>query len=162
MAITIPLWPVTLPPPDRDGYSYSLDFGLLRTPFEGGYIRQRRTAFGMPGFYALTFRMNTAHLGILQKFLDEHGYAWFAMDLVSGAARYVRPASDCLMHRVRFTSNPLHEMIGPNLWRVTLQAEVQSMRDPSADAAGNFSFALVDDVKPELTDDLIDWDLLTL
>jgi hypothetical protein len=161
MALTIPLWPKTLPAPDRDGYQYAIEFGLLRTAMEGGYIRQRRTVFGMPATFALTFRMNTLQLGTLEIFLHQYGYSWFAMDLVSGAARVVRPGSDCVLHKVRFISNPNHDMIAPNLWRVTLQAEVQSMIDPRADPTNNVQFATVDAVTPETIDDLTNFDNLT-
>lgn len=161
MALNIPQWPKTLPAPDRDGYQYAIEFGLLRTGMQGGYIRQRRTAFGMPATFALSFRMNTAQLGILQTFLHNFGYSWFAMDLVTGAARVVRPLSDCVLHKVRFISNPAHDMIGPNLWRVTLQAEAQSMIDPRADTSAGVDFPTVDDVTPETIDDLTNFDELT-
>jgi hypothetical protein len=157
----LPEWPESLPAPDRDGYQYQLGFGIVRTPFSGGSVRQRRTVWSMPGGFSLTFRMNTAQLGILQIFLDQYGYGWFAMDLVTGAARVQRPLSDCLLHRVRFVSDPVHQLIGPNLWRVTLTAEVEAMRDPRANqSAGTFDF--VDDVTPEQTDALRDWDTLLL
>lgn len=161
MALNIPLWPKTLPMPDRDGYQYAIGFGLMRTVMQGGYARQRRTIYGMPATFAMSFRMNTAQLAILQTFLHLYGYSWFAMDLVSGAARVVRPASDCVLHKVRFTSDPAHDMIGPNVWRVTLQAEVQSMIDPRADTSTGVVFAMVDDVQPEKIDDLTDFDALT-
>lgn len=161
MATSLPVWPKTLPAPDRDGYQYALAFGMLRTQMQGGPVRQRRTVFNMRGTFAMSFRMNTAQLGILQVFLDHYGYGWFAMDLVSGGARVWRPLSDCLQHRVRFISDPAHAMIGPNLWRVTLDAEVEAMADPRADTAtGDFDF--VDDVAPELVDALTNWDELII
>lgn len=162
MAITLPLWPSTLPFPDRDSYQYELEFGLMRTQLEGGVIRQRRTVWNMRGTFALSFRMNTKQLGILQQFLDAYGYGFFAMDLVTGAARVWRPLSDCLWHKVRFISNPLHQMIGPNLWRVTITAEVEAMRDPRADTSAVSQFAFVDDVQPESVDALTNWDTLSL
>jgi len=158
----LPKWPATLPAPDRSGYQYSIGFGLVRTPFEGGYTRQRRTSFAMPGAFAMEFRMNTKQLGLLQVFLDTYGYGWFSMDLVSGAARIWRPLSDCIFHKVRFTSDPVMAMVAPNLWQVTLQAEVASMRDPRADGGTVGHFDLVDDVQPELVDNLTDWDTLSL
>lgn len=158
----LPEWPATLPAPDRSGYQYSLGFGLVRTPFEGGYVRQRRTSFAMPGAFAMEFRMNTKQLGILQVFLDKIGYGWFAMDLVTGAARIWRPLSDCILHKIRFTADPVFAMIAPNLWQVTLQAEVASMRDPRAYDGAVVRFDFVDDVKPELVDSLTDWDTLSL
>lgn len=161
MALNIPLWPKTLPMPDRDGYAYGIGFGLVRTVMQGGYARQRRTVWGMPATFEMSFRMNTAQLAILQTFLHVYGYSWFAMDLVSGAARVVRPASDCVLHKVRFISDPAHSMIGPNVWRVSLQAEVQSMIDPRADTATGVVFNLIDDVQPEKIDDLTDFDALT-
>jgi hypothetical protein len=161
MATTLPVWPVNLPQPDRDGYGYELAFGLLRTQMQGGTVRQRRSVFNMRGTFSMSFRMNTAQLGILQVFLDKFGYGWFAMDLVSGAARVWRVKSDCLLHRVRFISDPSHAMIGPNLWRVTLAAEVEAMSDPRADTAVG-DFTLVDDVTPEFVDELVDWDTLKL
>lgn len=161
MATTLPIWPTSLPQPDRNGYGYGLAFGLLRTTMDGGQIRQRRTAWAMRGTFSLSWRMNTAQLGILQVFLDKFGYGWFAMDLVSGAARVWRPRSDCLLHRVRFIADPSHEMIGPNLWRVTIPAEVEAMRDPRADFASG-DFDLVDDVTPETIDELSDFDTLRL
>lgn len=161
MATALPIWPATLPAPDRDGYQYGLGFGLIRTQFQGGSTRQRRTQWGMPGTFALTFRMNTAQLGTLQTFLDSYGFGWFAMDLVTGAARVWRPQSDCLLHRVRFISDPMHALIAPNLWRVTITAEVEAMTDPRADTSGG-TFALVDDVTPEMVDALADWDTLAL
>lgn len=161
MALSIPQWPSTLPQPDRDGYNYGIEFGLMRTVMQGGYARQRRTVYGMPATFAMSFRMNTAQLAILQTFLHAYGYSWFAMDLVSGGARVVRPASDCVLHKVRFISNPAHDMIGPNVWRVTLNAEVQSMIDVRADTATGVIFPNVDAVTPEKIDDLTDFDALT-
>jgi hypothetical protein len=161
MALTIPMWPKALPYPDRDGYQYAIEFGLIRTQFEGGYSRQRRTVWGMPATFAMTFRMTTAQLGVLQKFLDASGYGWFAMDLVSGGARTVRPLSDCVLHKVRFISNPMHDLVGPNVWRVTLQAEVQSMLDVRADTTTGVVFPTVDFVTPETIDNLTDFDALT-
>jgi hypothetical protein len=158
---TLPTWPVTLPVPDRDGYQYDLNFGVVRTEMSGGTVRQRRTVWGMPATFALSFRMNTAQLGTLQTFLDTYGYGWFAMDLVSGAARVMDARLDCLLHRVRFVSNPMHQMIAPNLWRVTITAEVEAMRDPRADLAPTRQFALVDYVTPYTVDELTDWDTLT-
>jgi hypothetical protein len=161
MATTLPTWPQTLPMPDRDGYQYQMAFGLVRTPFSGGSVRQRRTVWSMPGTFALSFRMNTEQLGTLQLFLDTSGFGWFAMDLVTGAARIMRPGSDCILHRVRFISDPTHQLIGPNLWRVTITAEVEAMRDPRADFTPG-QFDLVDSITPELVDDLKDWDTLQL
>lgn len=161
MALNIPQWPKSLPMPDRDGYQYAIEAGLIRTQFSGGYTRQRRTVWGMPATFAMNFRMNTAQLAILQTFLDVAGFSWFAMDLVSGGARVVRPASDCVLHKVRFISNPSHELIGPNVWRVSLQAEVQSMLDVRADTATGVIFDTVDDVQPEMIDDLTNFDALT-
>lgn len=158
----LPVWPATLPEPDRDGYQYSLGFGLIRTPFEGGFTRQRRTVFSLPAQWAMKFRMNTKQLSILQQFLNSYGYGWFAMDLVSGAARIWRPSSDCILHKVRFISDPVHAMIGPNLWQVTLQAEVASMLDPRAYPGAVVRFDYVDDVTPETVDELTDWDTLTI
>jgi len=160
--IGLPSWPASLPFPDRDGYQYQLGFGIVRTPFAGGSIRQRRTVWSMPGTFNLSFRMNTAQLGILQVFLDQYGFGWFSMDLVSGAARVQRPLSDCLAHRVRFIADPVQMMIGPNLWRVTLQAEVAAMREPNADIGAATQFDTVDEVAPEATDALRDWDTLSL
>jgi len=161
MATKLPTWPAELPMPDRDGYQYALGFGLVRTAFTGGTVRQRRTVWSMPGQFTLSWRMNTEQLGILQTFLDLYGYGWFAMDLVSGAARVWRDGSDCLLHKVRFMSDPTHAMIGPNLWRVSLTAEIEAMRDPRADT-GVITFDLVDDVTPETVDELRDWDTLAL
>jgi hypothetical protein len=161
MATALPTWPATLPMPDRDGYQYALGFGLQRTAFAGGTVRQRRTVWSMPGQFNLSWRMNTAQLGILQTFLDAYGYGWFAMELVSGAARVWNDASDCLLHKVRFMSDPTHAMIGPDLWRVTLAAEIEAMRDPRADQ-GITTFGLVDAVLPETVDELRDWDTLAL
>lgn len=161
MALTIPLWPSTLPMPDRDGYQYAIEFGLMRTVMQGGYTRQRRTVFGMPATFAMSFRMNTVQLATLQTFLHNYGFSWFAMDLVSGAARIVRPAADCVLHKVRFITNPTHDLIGPNVWRVTLQAEVQSMIDPRADTSAGVTFPTVDDVEPETIDQLTNFDALT-
>lgn len=158
----LPEWPASLPAPDRDSYQYSLGFGLIRTPFEGGYTRQRRTVFSMPGSFAMQFRMNTKQLGILQVFLDKYAYGWFAMDLVTGAARVWRPASDCILHKVRFTSDPVFAMTGINLWQVTIQAEVASMRDPRAYPGAAVRFDFVDDVQPEQVDALTDWDTLSI
>lgn len=162
MVADLPLWPAALPEPDRDGYQYDLNFGVVRTAMQGGAVRQRRTAWGLHSTIALSFRMNTAQLGVLQLFLDLYGFGWFAMDLVTGAARVINPRSDCLLHKVRCVTDPLHAMIAPNLWRVTLNVEVEAMRDPRADTTVIGQFATVDDVKPDTVDNLTDWDTLAL
>jgi len=162
MAITMPIWPAALPMPDRDSYQYTVGFGLLRTTMQGGSTRQRRTQWGMPGTFNLSWRMNTTQLAVFQMFCHQFAYGWFAMDLVTGAARVWRPKSDCMYHRIRFIADTNQTMIGPNLWRVTVLAEVEAMLDPRADTSTAGQFAKVDDVTPEKIDELSNFDTLSL
>lgn len=125
------IWPRTLPLPDRDSYGYSSEFGLMRTEFTGGFKRQRRTAWGQPTIFQLGFRMNVLQLSIFHAFLEAYGYGFFKMDLVMGGAHFVQAGKDCVEAQVRFTSDPQVNMIGINLFRVSIMAEIRSMMNPA-------------------------------
>ncbi len=124
------VWPRALPLPDRDSYGYTSEFGLARTNFTGGFKRQRRTAWGQPTIIQMGFRMNTLQLSIFHAFLEAYGYGFFTMDLVLGGAHFITAGKDCVDAKVRFISDPQCNMVGINLWQVSIMAEIRSMMNP--------------------------------
>lgn len=159
----VQVWPHDLPLPDRDGYGYTTRFGLVRTQFQNGFTRQRRMIWNQPSPLNFRFRMNTAQLGKFHEFLEGPGYTnWFQMELVLGGGFSTEYKRDCMIAAVRFLGDPRVQQIGPNLFRVDIQALIPTMLDPRYDKNTDTKRATVDDVRPEYWDVLNNTDNLTL
>ncbi len=156
------VWPPNLPEPDRDSYAYLVQMGMVRTAFQGGFKRQRRTQYGQPTTLTLTFRMDNEQVGTFQAFMETNANRDFKMELVLPSAWLQNIKRDCMQARVRFIGDPSVAQIAPNLYRVSVPAFIRSILDARWDPNEPTRRATVDDVQPEFWDTLTDTDNLTL
>src|SRR4029077_374662 len=85
-------------------YKVAVDMGVLRTPMEGGYARQRRLYRVMPHAFDLCFIMPAVELGAWQQWVNDNAYDYFEMpkleSMYSGLVGEIAAP-----HSIRFTGN---------------------------------------------------------
>lgn len=109
-----------LPTPKLSGYSYTVDAGLVRTPMDSGYHNQRRRWTNRPTRFNLTFEVSTAELQTVSEVVNEYGYDWLYMPLISGANGMPKPMD----HVVRFMSDLTVESGGWDYYNVSAVVEM--------------------------------------
>ena len=108
------------PLPRIQGYSYQRDAGLIRTKMLSGANIQRRKWTDAYRQASVSFEIPTSLLYEMEAFIDEQGYDWFGMKLVTGD-NYDLNAE---IHQVRVISDPSYgDVYGENIV-VTLSLEV--------------------------------------
>jgi hypothetical protein len=73
-----------LPPPEAQGYGYSIDAGLVRTTFDTAKPRQGRKHTSNKRTFTAEVKLRQAQLKIAINFLETYGYTWFSIELLSG------------------------------------------------------------------------------
>jgi hypothetical protein len=101
MSVTV--YPDAFPKPTVQGYGIEVDMGLIRTEFDTGNHRQRRTYKTMPHQFALNFAMSVTQLYAWQNWVNQNAYTWFSLDMMSFLTGNV--PGHCSQHLVRFISN---------------------------------------------------------
>lgn len=94
--------------PDYRPYSIDTDAGLLRSPFEKGYINQRRAYTSTPMVFSLRFVMDLEDLNLWQNWWNENAYIWFSMPMAS----VYNGSAKCLSHPVRCISDLAINAVG--------------------------------------------------
>ncbi len=112
-------WPVSLPYPLLQGYSYSFRQPVIRTEMESGPRRASRTSTAYESVISLRFSMNSAEYATFQSFYDNvanTGADWVNIPLSTG--------SGINMHRCRFMAiSVTHVMV--DLVNVVCTVEVE-------------------------------------
>lgn len=85
-------------------YNVAVDMGVLRTPMEGGYQRQRRLYRVMPHAFELTFIMTVQELGAWQEWVNVNAYDYFDMPRIESMYSGLIGEISSL-HSIRFTGN---------------------------------------------------------
>jgi hypothetical protein len=116
--------------PLRASYRYSVDMGLLRTPFESGAVRQRRKYLNQPAAMSLAWDFNTSQVARFAGFADVNGYAWFDMELptIQTPGTFADPPVYLTPISLRFSTNYVVTATGFDRFKVEVGAEVASMR----------------------------------
>jgi len=83
--------------------------GILRTPMEGGYSRQRRLYDVMPHVWAIEFEVKVAQLYDWQNWINQYAYDFFKMPLISWLSS--QAGTKTSLHVVRFISNLEVELV---------------------------------------------------
>jgi hypothetical protein len=87
-----------LPPLLEGGYSYSINAGIIRTPFETARPRQRRLFATNQHTYKVSAEVTQEQLTTAEWFLTSFGFSWFELALTDAqgkaATRLVRAISD--------------------------------------------------------------------
>lgn len=115
-----------LPCPSRDGYGYTRDMGLLRTPFATAQPEQRQAQTEHPLTFTLSWMLTGAQLAIAEPYLLANGYAGMELDIISGASPDGLPA----LHAVRLTKDYEVTAVRPGLYRLAIQAETLTAVTP--------------------------------
>lgn len=116
-------YPSIFPEPMIDGYTISVDMGVVRTNMETGRSKQRRRYRDMPSIFTLEFAITLAQLGSWQTWVNAYAYQYFTMDMVSYTTSN-KVGANCSPHTVRFISDLSLTPINANAFRVSVMAEV--------------------------------------
>jgi hypothetical protein len=120
--MAVPIYPATFPVPRVAAYQYNVDAGLIRTPMDGGFPRQRRLYDVMPHAWSLEFVLTNATLYGWQTWVNSYGYDYFQIDMTSWlssqAGKLVVP------HIIRFTSNLVVEVSAKPNFVVRVEADL--------------------------------------
>jgi hypothetical protein len=106
-----------LPLPDMPGYGYTIDAGLLRVG-DLELPRQKRLYASTPRLFNLRFILTRQELEIAEAFIQDRGYAWFTMDLISGGG-----PSPLSVSYVRFMEAPHVSSLGDDTYALAGPAE---------------------------------------
>lgn len=109
-----------LPCPYLADYGYEIDAGLLRTPMDDGATRQRRRWTTNRTTLSLAFRLTAAQLGLMETLLAGHWQDICTLPVIIGDDGSSTPTD----HDVLFTSNLDVSALSPNLYSVSIQAEI--------------------------------------
>ena len=124
---TAPRWAdYGVPAPSISNFSYEVDAGLLRTPVDTGYARQRRRYTHRPTTYELTWLVTTSDLHAVENLIQERGYDWLYVPMVTGQV----PKWMAVDHLIRMTSNLQVSLVEKDLWEANITAEQYEI-DPS-------------------------------
>lgn len=108
-----------LPCPSRDGYGYTRDLGLIRTPFPTAAPEQRQAQDHLTLTFTVSWLLTGAQLALAERYLLAHGYQGIVLDLVSGAS----PDGIPTPHAVRLTADYEVTAVRPDVFRLAIQAE---------------------------------------
>ena len=76
-------YPDTFPTPLVEPYNWDVDMGVLRTPMDGGFSKQRRLYYVMPHQWQLTYMLPMAKLFSWQNWVNLYAYEYFEAQLAS-------------------------------------------------------------------------------
>jgi hypothetical protein len=125
-----PDYPSTLPAPEYGSYAGVMDAGLVRTQAGGAEPYQDATFNSEVVTLNLSFSMDDADFDAWFAWVDDNGYDWFYMDLVTPLV----PVDILSRHKVRFVADYLVNQRGDNWQRITVGAEMipNEAEDPLA------------------------------
>lgn len=121
----MPDYPGEFPLPQLSPYAYVVDVGLLRTPMDGGFARQRRLYDVQPTTWALEFKIPVRQLYAWQTWVNQNAFDFFTIRLASWLSSQA-PTDDGVLfpHIVRFTTNLEINLIERAVYQVRVGAEL--------------------------------------
>ena len=108
-----------LPMPQRSGYVYSVDSGLLRSGVDAAQPQQLRKWQTNKKTFTAAYLLTQDELQTAEGFLEAVGASWFAMPLLSGRDEF-EPIID---HCVRLAQDYKVESAGEDTYKLTLALE---------------------------------------
>lgn len=127
--MTVPMWPIRLPPPLVSGYSYNQKAAMARTEMDSGIARSRRRFSRAPAQINLKWLLEQDQLAVFEYFwhfevLD--GASWFDTIASGGVGpQYLRVR--CVSDGYTSTA------VDGGYWEVSIQAEALEMPKINAD-----------------------------
>lgn len=114
------VYPTTFPSPSFDGFSSSVDMGVIRA--DGAMDQaQRRVFTTMPLSFSLTFTMSVTIWGLWYNWVQANGYRWFQISLPTFYAGRTGDWTSPVL--LRFTSDLSAANISATDIRVSVAAE---------------------------------------
>lgn len=98
-------YPTSFPLPLIDGYNITVDPGLIRTAKGAGYARQRQLYTWQPEAYNFVFAVKASELSNWQDWINEFGFEWFKLDMMTHESSKAQTDKHCSSHTVRFIGN---------------------------------------------------------
>lgn len=120
-------YPSAYPCPQISGYGLTVDRGFRRVTFDNGQSRQRRMYDEGPTVASLAFVLSVSDLYDWQTWVNEFGYDWFTMNLVSKWSATGEPS----LHRIRVISDLAIEALAQQFVKVSLTAEFDLTYTPT-------------------------------
>lgn len=108
-----------LPNPEIVGYGYSVDAGLIRTPFATANPRQSRRYTKSARTFTAQVLVSQSQLKLATNFLEASGFTWFSIDLLSGHWQDGIVSSHC----VRLSEDYSVSAVGADYYRVQMLLE---------------------------------------
>jgi hypothetical protein len=116
------VYPDQYPCPRLSPYSYVVDMGVLRTPMDGGYSRQRRLYDVMPHALALEFVLPVSLLFSWQTWVNRYAYQYFSICLTTYFAS--EKGVDATPTIARFTSELRIELVEKGYVKIGVDCEI--------------------------------------
>jgi hypothetical protein len=126
-------YPATLPCPLIDGFASEAVAFVVRSPYEAGNSRQRRSNKILPHLFSIEWMMDQATYGDWLKWMNAHGWAWFELSIPSAMAGAKK--LQLMPHTVRLTSDLSTSLVASSkgyYWRISAVIECI----PGQDAIG--------------------------
>lgn len=127
----LPVYFEEFPLPNRAPYAIAVDMGVVRNTMGTGNAKQRRLYNHMPQQFSLAFQLRTRELEVWQFWVNLYAYNWFYMPLASmfspsanQSPDGVQPRGLISYHITRFITDLAINMIGHDLWEVSVAAEI--------------------------------------
>jgi hypothetical protein len=113
-------YPTTLPMPQTDNYTGTIDFGIVRTNIPTGNASQRINNNSPTTEISMTFKMKNDDSFLWLTWVFANAYQYFNMPVVSGAT----PTNITSVQRVRFISTIQLDKLGDDWSSYTVAAEI--------------------------------------
>lgn len=113
-------WPSSFPCPLIDGFEMEANAAVIRTPAQGGNMRQRRLHRRLPHSISIGWVFKQFEYGQALKWMNTNAWKWFSINLPSGKDDETAP------YTIRLISDLQAELIEAEdgyHWRVTATAE---------------------------------------
>lgn len=117
-------YPSTLPAPQVSDYAIETAMPISAVTFERGNRRQRRGARKDRQVFTLSFIFSTAQLTVWQLWANQSGYDWHNMDLESPYSGLTLDEAILIPHTVRYISDISLQLLAPDVFRVSVTAEM--------------------------------------
>jgi len=108
-----------LPAFEAPGYGYTVDAGIVRTPFDTAHPRQTRRHSTNKRTFTATCQLSQAQLKLATNFLETYGFSWFSLDLLSGQI----DGSPVSAHCVRLSTDYTVKALGNGWFELTAELE---------------------------------------
>ena len=113
-------FPSFLPNPQYNSHTFEVRTGVARTAMQAGNYKQRRVWHHLPVQWSLTWAVSTREMNSIVRWLNDYGYDWFDINVVSPLTPVDSPLR---LMSVRVISNLDVSNAGFNYWEISAIVE---------------------------------------